>query len=445
MQVLSTENGLPNNHVYALLPDSAGWMWGSTNQGLFAVSTKTGEVRSFSSGEGIQGAEFNSGAAATDAAGRFYFGGMNGVNIFLPAAALQITGTRVTITRIAAPDTVYYRYPGAIQLPLLQLAYDRAHLQIAYTAAMPNTPPAQRYEYHLNAGERWTEAAREGELHLTLAPGSYVLEIRLIGRPESVTRLRVQVVPPFYQQPLFLVLVFAGGSILIAAAFWASARGRYRQQLTHLEGEKKMQAEKERISRELHDELGARAALIAHNAGQLEKAAGKADNAVVTALTGRITNTTTDMLTALRETVWTLKQESVTAASLWMRYKNFVAKLSASYNHLHFEVVEDGYAELPQVPLHYTHALNALRILQEAAMNAVRHSGGTVITVTVERQVGRLCFLVTDNGQGFDMEVAQAAEQGNGLQNMAHRSEESHFHLIIKSPAGGGTQVCLCL
>ncbi len=438
---LSTETGLPNNHVYALLPDAAGWMWGSTNGGLFAINTATFEVRVFAGGEGLQGLEFNMGAFAADAAGNFYFGGMNGTSIFRPDRVLQLPPPgRVTLTRIAGPDTVYYRYPGAAKLPGLQISYRQAHLQIAYTAAQAAATALPRYEYRLNPGERWTEAL-EGELQLTLAPGTYQIQVQVKGHPQTAALLAVHIIPPFYQTPLFLALLIAGITVITGSLLWASARGKYRRRLVQLEAAKRMQEEKERISRELHDELGARAALIAHNTGQLENALEK--DLDIHFLTARITDTTTDMLTALRETVWTLKQETVTAGSLWLRYKNFIAQLSATYVPLHFVVLEEIF--ITGRPLYYAHALNVLRILQEAVMNAVRHSGATEIRIAVGEEKGHLWFSVRDNGTGFDMKKEQAAQRGNGLHNMEQRSAESCFSLSIGPAAGGGTQVRLDL
>ncbi len=437
-RTITTENRLPNNHVYALLPDSAGWMWGSTNGGLFAVRTDDFRIRSFTSGEGLQGAEFNSGAAATDAQGRFYFGGMNGVNVFYPADALRedVAG-RVTITRIAAPDTVYYTYPGASVPPRLQLPHDRANVQLAFTCGQPSSPDLRQYEYRLrDADSLWTDNGNSDELQLYLAPGLYHILVRLHGVPASVADVWVNVAPPFYRRAWFMLLMIALTGIAIAGVFITAARTRYRRRLSVLETTRRIQEEKERISRELHDELGARAALIAHNAGLLADAAKRSGD--TTLFTDRIAETTADMLTALRETVWTLKQEGVTAESLWLRYKNFISKLDATYTRIRFVVEEEA---LPAEPLDYARALSLLRILQEASMNAVKHGNASLITVTAAPTPAGLLFEVADNGRGFDVEAVRASGEGNGLHNMAQRSREAGLRLSIGRRDAGGTVV----
>jgi signal transduction histidine kinase len=434
LRILTTECGLPNNHVYALLPDQHGWMWGSSNGGLFAVRSTDFGVRAFTGGDGLQGAEFNLGAAARDAQGRLYFGGMNGVNSFLPAEALReaLPGP-VTITRVAAPDTVYYSYPGP-RLKQLQLSHDHANLQLNFAAARPVAGSPLQYEYRLSdADSAWIEAGLNGELQLRLAPGTYNIVIRQRGLPAGAAMLSVTVAPPFYRTLWFLLLSIAVGGAALAAIIIGAARSRYRRRVAGLETARRIQEEKERISRELHDELGARVALIAHNAAQLRDAAS--NDTAAAPLAGRIAETTADMLNALRETVWTLNQETVSVGSLWLRYVNFIAKLGATYGHIRFAVTEHG--ELPASPVHYSSALNLLRILQEATMNAVKHSGASEIRAAVLVSAQCLRFTVTDNGRGFDVTAAQRAGLGNGLYNMTHRSREAGLDLVIRSDEHG--------
>ncbi len=437
-RILTTETGLPNNHIYALQPDSAGWMWGSSNGGLFAVRTDDFLVRAFTGGDGLQGAEFNLGSSARDERGRLYFGGMNGVNIVDAAVALhEEEAGVVTFTRIAGADTVYYTYPGAAALPALRLPHDRASVQIAYTAPQLTASGPQQYEYRIKEKDSvWIDNGARTELQLYLAPGAYQVEVRLRGRGRSAA-FRVEVAPPFYRTWLFMALAVLVGAAAIAAFIIAANKRRFQRQLLRLETARRIQQEKERISRELHDELGARAALLAHNASLLKEESGT--NRTVASLATRVTDTTADMLTALRETVWTLKQEAVSVESVWLRYKNFIAKLAETYSHIRFAVEEDE--ALPTAPLDYARALHLLRILQEATMNAVKHSGAALIAASARATGGDIHFKVADNGRGFDASEAKTGSEGNGLHNMAYRSGEGRLQLDIRRGAESGSVV----
>ena len=58
-QRFSTDNGLPNNVIYAVQSDSHHQLWLSTNRGLCLFSTDSGVVRTFTLHDGLQSNEFN--------------------------------------------------------------------------------------------------------------------------------------------------------------------------------------------------------------------------------------------------------------------------------------------------------------------------------------------------------------------------------------------------
>lgn len=437
LKVLSTETGLPNNHVYALMTDSLGWMWGSTNGGLFALRRSDLRCRVFSIRDGLQGDEFNAGAVARDELGRFYFGGVNGVSIFYPARALHgEPAAGATFIRIATPDSCYYTYPQGVLPSIVRLGHDRASLRLSFRAAQTGLTGRSHYEYRIEANRAWTDIGRNEELQLSLAPGSYTIQVRLHGQLSSPAMLRVEVIPPYYRRPWFIVLAGLLCCTGIAATVILRSRARYRRKMSALEAEQRIQHEKERISRELHDELGARAAVMVHNAAQLEAAA---DNELAAPIAARLREDAADMLTALRETVWTLKQQHITLESLWYRFKNFIAKLAASYDHVHFSISQSEH--LPELPLESDRALNLLRILQEAIINALKHSGASEISVSLEWRDGESIFTLRDNGRGFDEEATRGDDRGNGLHNMYYRAKESELALRIRSGAGTGVMV----
>jgi signal transduction histidine kinase len=83
--------------------------------------------------------------------------------------------------------------------------------------------------------------------------------------------------------------------------------------------------------------------------------------------------------------------------------------------------------------------LNLNRLIQEAATNAVRHSGGDRIRVSIEATGDRrLTVTIADNGAGFDR---AAVEPGRGLSNLAFRAVQLGGRLDIRrsGPAGGTT------
>jgi len=77
-------DGLADDTVYAALEDADGKLWLSTNKGLSRLDPKSGTFDSFDRRHGLQGNEFNAGAALRDPSGLLFFGGTAGFNAFFP-------------------------------------------------------------------------------------------------------------------------------------------------------------------------------------------------------------------------------------------------------------------------------------------------------------------------------------------------------------------------
>lgn len=87
--------------------------------------------------------------------------------------------------------------------------------------------------------------------------------------------------------------------------------------------------------------------------------------------------------------------------------------------------------------------LQVFRIMQEAVTNAMKHSGGDQIEVTVSDQGGMLSVAVRDNGKGCG-ESGPVNSGGHGFGNMKDRAEAVGGSLSL-SDAAPGTQVALVL
>jgi signal transduction histidine kinase len=74
----------------------------------------------------------------------------------------------------------------------------------------------------------------------------------------------------------------------------------------------------------------------------------------------------------------------------------------------------------------------------EALQNAAKHASGAHVDVRVWEESGGLIFSVTDDGPGFDTEVAQ---RGHGFVNMADRLGAIGGSVRWESGPGEGARV----
>jgi PAS domain S-box-containing protein len=83
-------------------------------------------------------------------------------------------------------------------------------------------------------------------------------------------------------------------------------------------------------------------------------------------------------------------------------------------------------------------SVELLRVLQEALINARRHSGARNVKVRLRTEDEALVAAVIDDGRGFDTTASQG---GVGLSAMRERVEAVGGEIEVKSPPGEGTKV----
>ncbi|WP_373549461.1 ATP-binding protein [Haliscomenobacter sp.] len=239
---LSTEDGLPNNVVYGLLADAQGNLWGSTNRGIFCLSQarpskyksekRQFTIRSFSTADGLQHQEFNTGALAKFPNGKLAFGGVNGFNVFDPKLMLgRDYQPRIFITNLAVNNRPVSVGDDAkilnssietterITLTHLQDIFSLEYAALDYTGSVFN-----KYRYQLvGADPDWIEAGtRRSATYLHLPPGSYSFRVqgsnsRGIWSPHVAT-LNIKILPPWWRSTWaylgYLLLLTVAGRAL---------------------------------------------------------------------------------------------------------------------------------------------------------------------------------------------------------------------------------------
>ena len=93
---------------------------------------------------------------------------------------------------------------------------------------------------------------------------------------------------------------------------------------------------------------------------------------------------------------------------------------------------------LPELPAETGAAI--YRVAQEALHNALRHSGGREVLVTLSRKQRRAVLEVSDDGRGF-----RTGRAGLGLPSMRNRAASVGGTLTVTSAPGAGTRVRLSI
>lgn len=201
---------------------------------------------------------------------------------------------------------------------------------------------------------------------------------------------------------------------------------RLREQIRQMEMENKLRSERERISRDLHDHVGAQLANIKTGLSLAEKYS-KADNKEKSSsLMHSIMNDAELTIKQLRETIWALNQNSITL-SKFMEHLKLYFRNQTSFN----EMLTIGYnleAE-EEMELSAIQALNIFRIIQEASQNTLKYAEAEHFEISMIKKNGSLKITLKDDGEF--KEKSGTGNNSYGLGNMKKRAHEISGELTI--------------
>jgi signal transduction histidine kinase len=190
--------------------------------------------------------------------------------------------------------------------------------------------------------------------------------------------------------------------------------------------------ERARIARELHDDIGQRVALLAIELTNLS--AGRPDSldsSQTTKLQKQAVAITED-IQALSHELHSSKLEllGVTAAM-----KGFCDEFAEQQQVAVDFATRDVPDQLPPDT-----SLCLFRVLQEALHNSAKHSGVRHFEVQLWGAPDEIHLLVSDSGEGFDLEAARAG-RGLGLVSMEERLKLVAGDLSIETQPRRGTRI----
>lgn len=203
---------------------------------------------------------------------------------------------------------------------------------------------------------------------------------------------------------------------------------KLKEQEAQIELKNKLQSEKSRISRELHDNIGSQLTVMMtmiEPDTTINETPEKESEIYLQA--GNI-------MKELKKTVWLINEEEITLEDLALKLNDYLIKpLQKSKFSLNINFSE----KTSEVMLNGQEALNILRVIQEAINNAIKYSGASEINIDFKvAEKGNYSIAIRDNGKGFDV---IKIKRGNGLNNMQKRINDLRGNFTINSNEGSGT------
>jgi len=209
--VFNTDNGLPNNVIYAAVPDQQGNIWIATNRGLCRMHRQTFEKRIFSRQDGLMADEFNRFHFLTTPDGKISLGGLDGITSFYPEhlvddtyqPEVEITGIRVNNIPVNPTNS---SLTDSLPLQLLReikLKHDENFLVIEFAGLQYNSYKNLKYRYKLEGlDQKWNDVERAEAVYTNLSPGRYTLQLNSANTAgvwsPHVRTLSIIISPPWW-------------------------------------------------------------------------------------------------------------------------------------------------------------------------------------------------------------------------------------------------------
>jgi ligand-binding sensor domain-containing protein/two-component sensor histidine kinase len=438
----TSESGMFTDFVYSIVDDNRGNFWFSSAQGLFKVAKR--ELRGYAAGtvkkvvsvvygerDGMKTRAGNLGnqpVALKTAGGQLLFTSMKGLvvvepdrmlpNTFVPPVYIE----KVILNKREQPPD-----------QLAQLPAGAGEIEIHYAALGYSAPEKMRFRYMLEGFDKnWIDA---GDRHFTyyanLSPGNYRFRV-IAGKMDGAwnqagATFSFYLKPPFYGTPFFAAVLVSSVILMAGLMYWLRMRGlraRYSAVL----------AERNRISRDIHDTLSQNLAGIALQLDAIHMQLPDVKSDLRESL-DKACNLTRYSLAEARRAIADLRSDELECPELAAALPEIAQRVAANL---------ETRVQVIGAPRKLSPAMerNLLRIVQEALANTVKHAQARTVDVELTYAPDSLALRVRDDGRGFDPESLNPSASGHyGLIGMRERAERIGGQLTLHSRPGEGTEM----
>jgi signal transduction histidine kinase/ligand-binding sensor domain-containing protein len=437
----SSNQGLQSDFVFQAELDREKNLWISTPKEIFfKAADKENIVRT-----GIQLPELNNDVLQ---------------NIFTGPKNCYIFFRKDKIVQIRADNFFSSEYPFKLLLTAVSIGqreiiinnladnkieanYMDNDISIEFSLLRPNTEALPLYSYKLEAVDRvWINAeSRNFVKYANLVPGKYIFMAKavdpLTGKEFLSKKIIITIKPPWWQTAWFRLLLLGLLMALLFAAVRLYVRSKLRKQKEKLDKQLAIQSERERITADLHDDVGATLSSM-HIYGDLANTVWDTQPQQSKEMVGKISLQSKELMNRMSDIVWSLKPPGEEKNSFTGRLKNYTYDLLTGKNIAAVFAIDEALVAKVINPLARK---NILLITKEAINNIAKYSQATQAIITFKQQEQDVVLTISDNGKGFDKSLLS---NGNGLSNIEQRCKQLSGNCIIDTvPGQGVTITCL--
>ncbi len=267
---------MPDDVVYGILPDNAGNIWGSTNKGIFCLTSSKNNssnnwvFHNFTKANGLQNDEFNTGSYAKLPNGHLAFGGVNGLNIFDPKDILVpgfvpnlfITDILINNQSITPDDDTKVLKNTIEKSTGITLTHLQDILTLEFSSLDLTASSQNKYRYQLvGVDKNWVESGtRRTATYLHLPAGKYIFKVQGSNSQgiwsDKIAELQIIVLPPWWRSWwAYLVYAILVGLGIRAYFKFSVNRAKLKSQLNFEQLEAKRVKELDSVKTQLYTNI----------------------------------------------------------------------------------------------------------------------------------------------------------------------------------------------
>ena len=442
-------NGLYSNTLKKLLYDGHTTFWATSNQGVFSIEKKAfnnvanGKTEKlvfslFGKNDGMIDDDFLAvadNAGCISRTGKIYAPSHDGVVIIDP----KLFKTKAEPPRVYIDD-VFVNYKERTKDVLKDLSPNTESVQINYGGISFTHGKYLKYKYILGGIDKdWVFVGTRRQAFFTHLPhGSYTFKIVAVTpegtESKNAALINFTIHPYFWQtfwfQALSAVVILGLTTIYLLFYF----KRKYKRKVKIIEAEAALERERMRISKDMHDELGASLTKISlmsdlakrnlEDPGQLKKDLNS------------ISEASRDTALTMDEIVWAVNPKNDALDKTIYYIVQYIEEfLSSTKIEFAINIPDTISAYYLRAELRH----NLFLVIKEAVNNIVKHSGANLVTLNIIVEDFLFDLRLEDNGKGIDF--ASVDQFSNGLENMRKRIEDFEGEFEIMNTLPAGTQI----
>lgn len=454
IKVLRRRDGLSNNTVTGIVPDGSGHFWISTNNGISFYDPVDDSFKNFFQADGFSANAFNPFSFFRDKNGRFYFGSVNGLNVFMPKdLLLDEPKPTVLLTKIeryrSTDDSLLIMESNLHKLEQLVIEPYDTYFALHFTFPEFSRPSKNQYRMKWEGTDKWRYSNDPIFGFHKFPAGNYTLLVEGADANGNWSArpfvLPIKVKKPLYKQTWVQVLLI----LAIFSIIYGIFQSRMRQRL-------RMEQLRTKLASDLHDEVSGLLSGIAMQSDMVQfmVSDSKVQNRLKT-----IGEVSRKAMSKMSDVIWSIDSRKDQLEDLVGRMHEHADEMLLPLNIRYDIQISHKLDRTQKIPANIRQDLYF--IYKEAVNNIAKHSNANRVFINMRQQGNFFELRIKDNGSLIEYltpvssaETASRAsddksisipapapqqnkkKSGQGLSNLRMRAERLKGTLEINRDSG---------